>query len=149
MKKIFLLLIITATLTKVVAQKTDSIKSVVSIEDAIKLPEIKPDKNGVYIRVDKMPEFPGGDDALFAFMDTNQRKRPAANGCGIIGTITLRFIITKLGKITNIEVIKSTNTKFNKEAIRLATLLPDFIPGEQNGEKVDVYYTLPVSLRLQ
>jgi len=35
-----------------------------------------------------------------------------------------------------------------KEASRVASTLPDFIPGEQNGKKVAVYYTLPVTFRL-
>ena len=36
-----------------------------------------------------------------------------------------------------------------KEAIRLANSIPDFIPGEINGKKVAVYYTLPLTFKLE
>jgi protein TonB len=109
----------------------------------------KPDKNGTYTQAEKMPEYAGGEAAMFAFLDKNQRIRPAANGCGIIGTVTLRFVVTKTGALTNIEILKTTHQRFNNEALRLIKLIPSFIPGEEKGAKVDVYYTLPISIRLQ
>ena len=36
-----------------------------------------------------------------------------------------------------------------KEAIRVINSLPDFIPGEIKGQKVSVYYTLPLTFKLE
>ena len=140
------LLILTLTVN---AQTSSPSEQKIESENAVQTPENKPDKNGIYTVVEKMPEYSGGEEAMFAFLDKNQKIRPAANGCGIIGTVTLRFIVTKMGEITNIEVMKTTHKKFNNEAIRLIKLIPSFIPGEEKGVKVDVYYTLPISIRLQ
>ena len=145
MKKVFILLFFPIALTTF-AQTTEP---KAEIETAVQKSENKPDKNGVYTLVDKMPEFFGGEEALLAFLDKNQKKPAAANGCGIIGTVIVRFVVTKLGTIRDIEITKTTHHRFNMEAIRLVKLLPTFIPGEQNGVKVDVYYTQPISIRLQ
>ena len=36
-----------------------------------------------------------------------------------------------------------------KEAMRVINLMPAWTPGEQGGKKVAVWYTLPISFRLQ
>jgi periplasmic protein TonB len=131
------------------AQTSTPAEPKIETENTVQIPENKPDKNGIYTVVEKMPEYSGGEAAMFAFLDKSQRVRPAANGCGIIGTVNLRFVVTKTGAIMNIEVLKTTHKKFNNEAIRLIKLIPAFIPGEEKGVKVDVYYTLPISIRLQ
>lgn len=141
--------ILIITFTNLKAQTSTPTELKVETETLAPIPENKPDKNGIYTLVEKMPEYSGGEEAMFAFLDKNQKIRPAANGCGIIGTVTLRFIVTKMGEITNIEIMKTTHKKFNNEAIRLIKLIPSFIPGEEKGIKVDVYYTLPISIRLQ
>lgn len=98
--------------------------------------------------VEKMPVFPGGYDSLLNFIRKNLRLDPKIDyGNGIPGKVFIRFIITKTGEVTKVEVLRSLDPTCDKEAIRVVKLLPNFIPGEQNGKKVDVYYTLPVSFK--
>jgi len=106
-------------------------------------PKVKKDVPNL---VEKMPQFPGGDKALIEFIGKNLKLAPMAD-CehGIPGAVYLRFIVTKKGTITNVQVVRSLDPACDKEAIRIAKLFPKWIPGEQNGQKVDVYYTLPVS----
>jgi protein TonB len=148
MKKTILIYLLILTFTAT-AQTISRAEPKVESENALPITVNKPDKNGIYTLVEKMPEYSGGEEAMFAFLDKNQKIRPAANGCGIIGTVKLRFVVTKTGAITNIEILKTTHQRFNNEAIRLIKLIPSFIPGEEKGMKVDVYYTLPISIRLQ
>jgi len=112
----------------------------------IKCEDLRTDSNSVYEVVEKMPQFPGGDKALIEFISRNLKQPPIAD-CehGIPGNVVLRFIVTKKGTITNVQVVRSLDPACDKEAIRIAKLFPKWIPGEQNGQKVDVYYTLPVS----
>lgn len=147
--KNFITIILLAFTFTTFAQTTSPSEPKAETESTSSIAVNKPDKNGIYSQVEKMPEYSGGEAAMFAFLDKNQRIKPAANGCGIIGTVTLRFVVTKTGAITNIEIMKTTHQRFNNEAIRLIKLIPEFIPGEEKGVKVDVYYTLPVSIRLQ
>ena len=98
---------------------------------------------------EKMPVFPGGNDSLLNFIRKNLRLDPKIeNGHGIPGKVIVRFVVSKTGEVTNVGVVRSLNPACDKEAIRVVKLLPKFTPGEQNGKKVDVWYTLPVFFKL-
>jgi len=106
--------------------------------------------NKAYLLVEKMPQFPGGEFELTTFILKNTRYPPISYPDELIpGKVIVQFIITKTGAITNVRVIKSLDPKSDKEAIRVIKLLPKFIPGEQNGKKVPVYYTLPVTFKME
>ena len=109
----------------------------------------KPDKNLIYQVVEKMPQFPGGDGALSKAIEKNIIY-PRFEFEGFYGgKVIVKFIITKKGKISNAKILKSLDPFYDKKAIRTIKLLPKWIPGEHNGKKVNVYYTLPVIFRLQ
>ena len=101
-----------------------------------------------YTVVENMPQFPGGEKELMNYIARNLRYPVEAQQKGIQGKIILRFIVTKLGKVENAEVIRGIDASLDKEGLRVVKSLPDWIPGEQNGEKVDVYYTLPIAFKL-
>lgn len=68
---------------------------------------------------------------------------------GIEGRVWVRFIIDKDGYVKN---ITSTGPEkgvlLEKEAERLVTLLPKFIPGKHNNEYVNVEYFMPIDFQL-
>lgn len=101
--------------------------------------------NIIFDVVEQMPEFPGGDSAMVAFIHKNITPQPMAQ-CysGIGGKVFCKFIVEKDGSISNITVIRSLDPTCDKEAVRVLKLLPKFIPGKQNGQPVRVYYTLPI-----
>lgn len=100
----------------------------------------------VFTLADSMPEFPGGTDSLFSFIRKNLRY-PNTGGC-FQGRVTIRFIVTKEGKVKNPEIIRGVIPEADKEAIRVVRMMPDWIPGRRNGEKVNVYYLIPITFRL-
>jgi len=105
--------------------------------------------NNVYEVVEKMPQFPGGDGALSKAIEKNIIY-PRFEFEGFYGgKVIVKFIITKKGKISNAKILKSLDPFYDKKAIRTIKLLPKWIPGEHDGKKVNVYYTLPVIFRLQ
>lgn len=67
----------------------------------------------------------------------------------IMGTSVIQFVIGKDGKIKSIKVIRSLHPDLDKELIRVARLLPDFVPGQQGGRKVDVVYNMPIRIHLK
>jgi len=98
---------------------------------------------------EKMPVFPGGKDSLLNFIRKNLQFDPKIEyGNGIPGKVIVKFVVTKTGEVTNVGVVRSLNPACDKEVIRVVKLLPKFTPGEQNGKKVDVWYTLPVFFKL-
>ncbi len=111
-----------------------------------------PDKisNGiVYIMVDEMPKFPGGDAALFEFLYKTIKYPAQAKDNGIQGKVILRFIVTSEGKAENISVIRGVDPVLDNEAVRVLSLCPEWVPGKMDGKPVNGYYSVPISFALK
>ncbi len=96
--------------------------------------------------VEVMPEFPGGEKAMLQFL-TGHLKYPAEHiSDRISGVVYLSFVINKEGSVTSIETLKGIKESrdFENEARRVVAMMPNWIPGRQNGHNVNVYFTLPV-----
>ena len=63
--------------------------------------------------------------------------------------IIVQFVVDRDGTISNPEVVRGVDPYLDKEAIRVISSMPKWTPGVQNGKKVRVKYTVPVSFRLQ
>jgi len=57
--------------------------------------------------------------------------------------VLVRFEINKEGDVTNVTA-EGPHPKIEEEAIRVVSSIPHMIPGEYEGEKVSVSYTLPI-----
>ncbi len=111
-----------------------------------------PDKisNGVvYIMVDEMPEFPGGDAALFKWLYETIKYPAEAKDKGIQGKIILRFIVTSEGNVEDVSVVRGVDPLLDNEAVRVMRLCPKWIPGKMNGKPVNIYYSVPISFALK
>lgn len=103
--------------------------------------------NKVYLNVEQMPQFPGGEAALMEYI---QKKLKYPKGQeGIEGEVTLQFVVKKNGKVGDVKVVCSLGKDFDREAIRVIKSLPKFTPGRHNGKAVSVWYMLPVSFKLK
>lgn len=103
----------------------------------------------VFEVVEKMPEFPnGGMPGLMKYLSDNIRYPEAAKVAGIQGRVTVMFVVDKDGSITNVETLRGVDAELDKEAIRVISSMPKWIPGMQKGKAVKVRYTVPVMFRL-
>lgn len=100
----------------------------------------------VFTLADSMPEFPGGTDSLFSFIRKNLRWPNTE--VDFQGRVVIRFVVTKEGKVRNPKIIRGVIPEADKEAIRVVRMMPDWILGRRNGEKVNVYYLIPITFRL-
>ncbi|MEI7501961.1 MAG: energy transducer TonB [Paludibacter sp.] len=99
--------------------------------------------------IEQMPQFPGGETELLSFIAKSIRYPVIAQENGIQGRVIIRFVVSKTGVVSNVEVLRSLDAACDKEAMRVVKTLPKWIPGKQNGVNVPVYYTLPITFRLQ
>lgn len=107
------------------------------------------EKEKVFIFVEIMPEFPGGDKALMKFLNNNTRYPTLASETGIQGTVFVKFVVNKDGEIGSVVVEGAKKGGgLEEEAIRVVKKMPKWKPGKQNGEAVAVYFNLPVSFKL-
>lgn len=108
---------------------------------------LKP-KTGVFTTVEEMPEFPGGVDALQTFVYSSMKYPEIAFENGIEGQVYVKFVVDNTGSITNAKISRGVDPSLDKEAIRIVESMPKWNPGKQNGEAVDVAFTMPVNFRL-
>lgn len=104
--------------------------------------------DSVYEVAEVMPEFPGGIQALFKFINENLKYPQNAIDGQIEGRVVVQFVVDKTGKVGNIQVVRSIDKMLDQAAIDIVSALPDWKPGMQNGKPVNVRYTLPVSFKL-
>lgn len=113
-------------------------------------PDRYKDENGefVYIKVDENAEFPGGSEALDAYIRQHVQYPPEAVKDNMTGIITVSFIIDKDGEVGGAEILeKVTNEKLNTEALRVIEEMPAWEPGLVDGEPVRIKYILPIVFR--
>ena len=109
----------------------------------------KEEENKVFDVVEQMPSFPGGMAALMAYLQKSIKYPPVAEENGIQGRVVCTFVVERDGSVTDVRVAKSVDPSLDKEAVRVVSAMPRWIPGKQNGQSVRVKYTLPVTFRLQ
>ena len=104
----------------------------------------------IFIPVDPMPEFPGGQKALFDYLRFNTHYPKQAYRKGIQGRVVCQFVVKKDGKISKVEVVRSSGDKsLDREAVRVIRSMPKWKPAMYQGKPVSVKYTVPVTFRLK
>ena len=103
----------------------------------------------VYVVVEQMPSFPGGDSALSKYLLANVKYPVSALKAQKQGRVMVRFTVEKDGAISNVKVARSVTPSLDAEAVRAIKSMPKWSPGKQGGEFVRVKYIVPVSFRLK
>ena len=94
--------------------------------------------------IEVIPEFPGGMEKFYGFVSRNYQ---APEEEGLKGKVFVTFVVEKDGSLTDIKVIRDIGYGTGKEAIRVLNKCPKWTPGEQNGKKVRVQYSLPITIQ--
>jgi periplasmic protein TonB len=108
-----------------------------------------PDEGKVFTYVEEMPKFPGGEDAMVAYIQKNVKYPPLARENGIQGKVYVSFIVDKDGGIKDVQLKRGIGGGCDEEATRVIRSMPSWSVGKQNGRAVQVSFTVPVNFRLQ
>ncbi|MEN8928357.1 MAG: energy transducer TonB [Flavobacteriales bacterium] len=103
----------------------------------------------IYEIVEIMPEFVGGMDSLMSYLSKNIKYPKKAQNKGIEGRVFVQFIVEKNGSIKAAEVIKGIDKSLDKEALRVISSMPNWLPGKNNGELVRTKFVIPVKYQLK
>ncbi|MCD0467333.1 energy transducer TonB [Flavobacterium sp. ENC] len=108
--------------------------------------EIIQEDNNVYntAGIEVKPDFPGGIEKFYKFVGNNY-KTPEEEG--LKGKVYVTFVVEKDGSLTDIKVLRDIGYGTGAEAIRVLKKCPKWTPGEQNGKKVRVLYSLPITIQ--
>ncbi len=142
-------------------------------EEAIPAADVYQDPDtAVFSVVEVMPEYPGGMEAMMTFLRDNLNYPSLAKEMGVQGRVLVQFVIEKTGKVSQARCIRGVPApsakenateaekeriektgeaalQLNREALRVVEAMPDWKPGKQRGQNVNVRYTLPVTFKLQ
>ena len=137
--------------TESVEIKTEDDKDVeVVIAPPVEAPVVEEVEEEIFVVVESMPEFPGGQQEMMKYIAENIKYPVIAQENGIQGRVICQFVIEKNGSVTDIQVVRSSgDASLDKEAERVIKTMPKWKPGKQRGKPVRVKYTIPVSFRLQ
>ena len=128
----------------------DDKETEVVIAAPVEAPVEEEEEEVVFVVVESMPEFPGGQQALFKYLSENVKYTVIAQENGIQGRVICQFVVNKDGSIVDVEVVRSGgDPSLDKEAIRVIKSMPKWKPGKQRGKAVRVKYTVPVNFKLQ
>ena len=111
------------------------------------------DQNGITAKQieekpDVMPQFPGGEQEMFKFFQEKIIYPLKAKQDNIEGVVYMQFVVERTGALSEFNVVKGAHQMLDREAMRVTKLMPNWTPGEKDGKKVAVRFTLPISFKL-
>lgn len=122
------------------------------VEDMLteaKEPEVVEEEAEIFIIVEEMPSFKGGETALLKYLYSNIKYPAIAKENGIQGIIYVQFIVNEDGDITDVIVPRDIGGGCGDEAARVVNAMPKWNPGKQRGKAVKVKFGVPVRFKLQ
>ena len=104
--------------------------------------------DSIYDVVDEMPQFQGGDQAMFTYLSENIKYPEEAKDKGIAGRVFISFVVEKDGSVSHVEVKRGIGGGCDDEAVRVVKAMPKWKPGKKDGKPVRVSYMLPIVFKL-
>ena len=98
---------------------------------------------------ENMPKFPGGDEALIRYLSSRIQYPEDAKRKHVEGTVYITFVVDSKGKVSKVNVLHGIYPACDEVAVKAVLSMPDWIPGNQNGQNVSVEMNLPVNFRLR
>ena len=99
--------------------------------------------------VEQDPEYPGGIEALYKYIQSNIKYPQLAKENNITGRVFVTFVVEKDGSVSNVKAARDIGGGCGAEAVRVVKSMPKWTPGKQRGKAVRAAYTLPVNFNLQ
>ena len=142
----------TTSRTPVTTESTSSVSTEAEelVAEETTQPEPRPTVSSTPLKVaDVRPSFPGGDAAMLNYLNDKIRYPQAARDHGVEGRVFVQFVVEPSGDLSDIEVVKGLGYGCDKEAVRIVKSMPRWIPGQHQGLKQPVIYTIPVIYQLE
>lgn len=110
-------------------------------------PKQEEEQNKIFEVVEQQPQFPGG--SVNGWLADHIKYPVVAAENGIQGRVVVQFVVERDGSVSQVRVVRGVDPSLDKEAQRVISSMPKWIPGKQNGQSVRSRFTVPVTFRLQ
>lgn len=102
----------------------------------------------IYDMPERMPEFPGGPDAMHHYINDHLTYPEEAKEKKIQGKVYIQFVVEKDGSISQVKVRRGVHKLLDKEAKRVIESMPNWKPGSMRGKIIRVRHTIPIVFAL-
>lgn len=107
-----------------------------------------PNTEQVFTMVEQMPEYPGGEQALYQYLSNNIHYPDLALKNGKEGTVYVKFVVDESGAVRDANVTRKVDPMLDIEALRVIKAMPAWQPGKNNGRAVNVYFQIPIKFMI-
>lgn len=135
----------------------DDIEIDVDMDDDTEMEEYVPivdeeeelEEETIFLVVEEMPSFPGGEQEMYRYIGKNIEYPRMAKESGISGRVFVTFVVEKNGAVTDVKILRGIGGGCDEEAIRVIKSMPKWKAGKQRGKPVRVQYRMPIKFTLQ
>ena len=86
-------------------------------------------EDDIFVVVEENPQFPnGGTAGLLQYLGKNIKYPTIPQENGTQGRVTVQFVVNKDGSIVDVKVIRGVDPYLDKEAVRVISTMPKWIP---------------------
>ncbi|MFQ9314598.1 energy transducer TonB [Dysgonomonas mossii] len=94
-----------------------------------------------------MPTYPGGESALYSFIEKNLEYPKSVQKQGIEGQVVVQFNIAPNGEVVNVRIKEGLESSCDSAVVRMVKMMPKWIPVNKN--RLSDEFTLPVIFKLK
>lgn len=103
----------------------------------------------IFTVVEQMPQFPGGETAMYNYLSQNLIYPQVAKESGIQGRVYVTFVVETNGSLSDIRILRGIGGGCDEAALKAIRSMPRWVPGKQRGIPVRVQYNLPIKFSLR
>jgi hypothetical protein len=103
----------------------------------------------IYRSVERMPYFPGGPEALADFIYDNMEYPLSSRNNDVHGIVKVGYVVNEDSTLSNFFIRRGVSKDLNNEALRLAKMIPKFIPGMIADQKVKVLMQVSIDFDIK
>lgn len=135
---------------EIMAQHKREMEQTIATSKAEKKQPKTDDKEEVFMIVEKMPTFEGGDiNAFRRWVQMRVQYPTELREAGIGGRVVVSFTVEKDGSVSSVLTRRTPDTRLSEGVVELIKQSPKWEPGRQRGVAVRVSYTLPIDFEVK
>ena len=102
-------------------------------------------ENKVFTVAEVMPSFPN----VNAWLASHIQYPAVAAENGVQGRVIVKFVVGRDGSVSQAQIVRGVDQSLDREALRVVNSMPKWSPGMNNGQPANVWFTLPITFKLQ
>lgn len=95
------------------------------------------------VPIQRMPQFPGGEAALAAFIQKNVNLSAIPRNKRMKGLVIVSFEVQRDGRVGDIKVVRSLSPEIDRECMRVVSIMPLWNPAISGGRPINLTHNLP------